>query len=600
MTAEAALNALPALDRAVLGALALGALPRSRTWLASVLEDPGLRPDEAKRPGTEALREALARLFPAGWLVADARRQGFWSVADTHLPEVWCELLDRHEPEALRVALGRADQYLVHAGLRGGYHSFPTLEAAVARLRLEALIGASPQDIALLAPRLSWGLSGLAELGHTVLAPIQAATLLARLHPAVRAEQLQRGLEQLLANWEPQGALEVLAQTEALLQADDSAYTLNLRELLAEAWLWMGRAEELPELLKPLLHHPELPGSVRDTVAARLQALQAAGQALQGHWAAAEAGADEALAKLRKLTGKRRGLLPDTAALAYALALLAQRTPAHLAKALKFCLGEGGKREPVLDGPPGFIALALRMKLGDQPRDLAPFKPYLVRGSDYLSPMDFWRWLMRAWLKEGAQAEALSVHELEAAGQLLARLKAAGLPEAERQLAAALQVLNGEPAPPPAARPPACCGCWCWASKARCGPWCRMSKSTAPAAGASPRRCHCRACKRRPRPWRRMTPAWPPPSGKTATAACCASTWPLPWARWWATRPWPLPTSPSNWWSWWKPVPNWKCCAKASCCACACSPPCTWHATRPWPAGAPARPSKRSWTHCAW
>jgi superfamily II DNA or RNA helicase len=448
MTAEAALNALPALDRAVLGALALGALPRSRTWLASVLEDPGLRPDEAKRPGTEALREALARLFPAGWLVADARRQGFWSVADTHLPEVWCELLDRHEPEALRVALGRADQYLVHAGLRGGYHSFPTLEAAVARLRLEALIGASPQDIALLAPRLSWGLSGLAELGHTVLAPIQAATLLARLHPAVRAEQLQRGLEQLLANWEPQGALEVLAQTEALLQADDSAYTLNLRELLAEAWLWMGRAEELPELLKPLLHHPELPGSVRDTVAARLQALQAAGQALQGHWAAAEAGADEALAKLRKLTGKRRGLLPDTAALAYALALLAQRTPAHLAKALKFCLGEGGKREPVLDGPPGFIALALRMKLGDQPRDLAPFKPYLVRGSDYLSPMDFWRWLMRAWLKEGAQAEALSVHELEAAGQLLARLKAAGLPEAERQLAAALQVLNGEPAPP--------------------------------------------------------------------------------------------------------------------------------------------------------
>ena len=99
------------------------------------------------------------------------------------------------------------------------------------------------------------------------------------------------------------------------------------------------------------------------------QAIGAAALATQGRWSDAEPEFDAALAALRKLTGKRRGLVPLSVALPNVLALLAQQTPAHLDKALKFCLTEGGKREPVLDHPLGAIALAIQMRLGAAPRD---------------------------------------------------------------------------------------------------------------------------------------------------------------------------------------------------------------------------------------
>ncbi|HSI56952.1 MAG TPA: DEAD/DEAH box helicase, partial [Ideonella sp.] len=152
-----------------------------------------------------------------------------------------------------------------------------------------------------------------------------------------------------------------------------------------------------------------------------------------------------ALVTLRKLTSKRRGLLSTTLGAFYALGLLAQQTPAHLNKALKFCLAEGGKREPVLDTPYGFIALAIQMRLGEVPRDPTPFRPYLQ--PQYVSQLDLWRWLMRAWLKEGAVQEPLSAAEAGAAQRLKERLDSVGLAGWSAQLEAALGVLAGESAP---------------------------------------------------------------------------------------------------------------------------------------------------------
>jgi hypothetical protein len=159
-------------------------------------------------------------------------------------------------------------------------------------------------------------------------------------------------------------------------------------------------------------------------------------------------------AALRKVTGKRRELMPESVALAYVQCLLAQQSPGHLEKALKFCLGEGGKRTPNLATSFGVAALAIQMRLGVAPRDAKPFQPY---GVDWgyrpdharpASPEDLVRWLMRAWLKEGLQAEPLSAAEADAAQHLLESLEAAGFDARAEQLRAALGVLAGESAPP--------------------------------------------------------------------------------------------------------------------------------------------------------
>ena len=182
------------------------------------------------------------------------------------------------------------------------------------------------------------------------------------------------------------------------------------------------------------------------------QAIGAAALAAQGRWSDAERLFDAAFATLRKATGKRPR--PPGAAGARAGvrtgAARAGHAGAHLDKALKFCLTEGGKRDPVLDTPLGAIALAIQMRLGVVPRDLKPFLPY---GSQWgyrsgvsrvVSPLDLGRWLMRSWLKEGSMAEPLPPGEADAAQHLKSALDAAGLDAQAEQLDAAMRVLAGE------------------------------------------------------------------------------------------------------------------------------------------------------------
>jgi hypothetical protein len=221
---------------------------------------------------------------------------------------------------------------------------------------------------------------------------------------------------------------------------------LSLLRWTQAEWLCaQGRGDLLEACVAPALQasgtpdDAALPGRV-----ALHGAFQALLQAQAGHWDACIAGAEQALADLRKLTGRRTRLLPQQVGTAYVLALLARGTAADLATALKFCLGEGGKREPVLDSPYGFIALAIQMRQGEARRELGSFRPYTLGGRVQVSPLDLWRWLMRAWLKEGALPETLLPAEMEAAAQLRERLRAAGQQAAVAQLEGALAVLQGE------------------------------------------------------------------------------------------------------------------------------------------------------------
>jgi superfamily II DNA or RNA helicase len=437
-----------------LSALALGATPRARTWVWTALSRPALRRPGTAAPTQEALRVVFARLKAIGLVEEDRRRPDHVSVAREAYGAVYDELLSRVPLAALREALAHADGY---RPLEAGTHRMPSGAAAIARVRVEAYDG---MPFTALAPLLARGpfaaddeslfeaavvdcVDGelAARLDAGVLFGIAIRTLRTlgeslRTGIALDAGVLRSVVAQGLADFEPNENTESARWVLAHDRLDATGADRRSRE-------WV---DAFASLVGPAIAQP---GDE-----ARARAFAAAAQARRGEWSQAEALFDLALADLRKATGRRRELLPPNVALAYVECLLAQQSPAHLEKALKFCLAEGGKRTPVLTSDFGVIALAIQMRQGAVPRDAKAFQPYGAAWGDAAAraqpatPRDHVRWLMRAWLKEGVQAEPLSPGEAAAAQHLLQACEACGLEARAEQLRAALGVLAGEQAPP--------------------------------------------------------------------------------------------------------------------------------------------------------
>jgi superfamily II DNA or RNA helicase len=474
------------LARDVLAALALGGLSRSRTWLCELLAMPAARTAGSTAPSMELLRNKLAALQKTGLVNEDERRAGVWTMPMNIYPTVYADLIARVPLAALQATLAHADGYAPSALSHQGHGRFPTLTAAIARVRLDALHGAGPVDLERLLNRLPPGLHDIPALLDAAIADCIDEHLFERLHPGLQCDLLGGTLDRLGATLQTGVGLGAgfVRERAARLVADEATpYANGLRWSLAFDRLLADGADRrgadwvtsFGELLGPAIDAPadgDLLDAMRashgygappppataapSSAAARralAQAIGAAALALQGRWSDAEPEFDAALVLLRKATGKRRGLVPLAVALPNVLALLAQQTPAHLDKALKFCLTEGGKREPVLDHPLGAIALAIQIRLGAAPRDLKPFLPYGSQwgyrsgSSRVVSPLDLGRWLMRAWLKEGAMAEGLPPTEADSAQTLKSAYEQAGLESLAEQLSAALRVLGGEPAP---------------------------------------------------------------------------------------------------------------------------------------------------------
>ena len=479
------LASLDAPARDALAALALGALARSHAWLVDALASPALRRPGSVAPSQQLVRHSLVQLQKAGLANEDERRAGFWTLPLNVYPVVYADLLARAPQPALQEALAHADAYAAASLGRQSHGRFPTLGAAIARVRLDAMCGAGPVDLAQLLDRLPPGLHDIPALLDAAIADCIAEPLFDRLHVAMQADLLAGALDRLGATLQTGIGLDAAFVRENARRLVDDAGTPHAHglrwsfafdRLLADGADRRGPewVRSFGELLAPAMEAPA-DGDLLDAMRgahgmataprpataappsqagrhALAQAIGAAALATQGRWSDAEPEFDAALAALRKLTGKRRGLVPLSVALPNVLALLAQQTPAHLDKALKFCLAEGGKREPALDHPLGAIAIAIQMRLGAAPRDMKPFLPFGSQwgyrsASRVVSPLDHNRWLMRAWLKEGSLAEGLPPGEADSAQKLKDAYESAGLEGLAEQLGAALRVLGGEPAP---------------------------------------------------------------------------------------------------------------------------------------------------------
>ncbi|HJV70619.1 DEAD/DEAH box helicase [Ideonella sp.] len=443
------LGALAPVERDALAALALGAAPRPRGWVAELLAHPAVRESARVRPTIDEVRLALARLHQGGWIESSERKPGFWRVVAPVLPAVLERLFERVPAPVLREALAHADHYAPQAAVsRITGERVPTLEAAFALVRLELLAGISTEALQALDRRMPWGVEAF-TLVETALDHALSDVLFARLSVDWQLNAMLAAWRAWVGTWRSVEGWSLRALTERWL-ADHSATPALmhgaelLRWTFADYLLCAGEREALEALLHSA---PEVPPQMPQITAGR-DTFTAALAAQAGRWAEAETGFDAALATLRQTSRKRNNLLSHRTGLLYVASLLGQRNAAANTKALKFCLAEGGKREPVLDTPYGYVALALQMHLGEVPRNLAPFLPSRYSVPGHASPLDLWRWLMRAWLKQGAQAEPLSAAEAQAAGALKAQLRDAGLARLEAELDAAMQVLAGEPAPP--------------------------------------------------------------------------------------------------------------------------------------------------------
>ncbi|HNG82650.1 MAG TPA: hypothetical protein PLW24_24475, partial [Burkholderiaceae bacterium] len=373
---------------------------------------------------------------------------------DAQLAPALARALDRRPTAALRDALLACDAY-GRPGELGGSWNFRSEPDAVAMLRLIACSGAERRELQRWEAHCGWGLSWEQACHGALLSDLDEA-LYRRLHPSVQALLLEAELDERAGTWAshstlpaPELAEQLLARAAADPSIAEAVAGSELRWCWAYFLLLAGRADEIEPVLAPLT---EVGPGVSEALAAHwdslADAMEGARLAGLGEWPEAIARYEQALAARRSATGQRKGLLPLLLATPYVLAQMAQGEPAGLRAALKYCLTESGKRQANPDSPWGLMALALEMRLGETRRDLQRFTA--ATRAPYLDPLDYWRWLMRAWLAEGSTEPATGAgRKVPAPWQTLhQRFVAAGLSGLARQLDDALAVIQGRAASP--------------------------------------------------------------------------------------------------------------------------------------------------------
>jgi superfamily II DNA or RNA helicase len=475
-----ALRDAPHEHRDVMIAFALGAMPRSRSWIGMLLPDMGAKDAQGRRYTAERVRDGIHALCDAGQLREHPQRPGFWRLESDLDNTVLAWILDHPYRAALTAALERVDKVRPH-GSSTALANFSSPEAAVAVLRLSLFSGDSPAALARWHSACRW--MDWNALLDTALSTGVQPSLLRRLHPVFLAHTLQARLTDALTQWVslPAGLHELASE---LLAAGKLTDDLPLRMSLVEHLAACDRLDGLEPLLHPLLdggrgrahampQGGELPGlhpgeqaspdphQVQEAREAALDArhahalahgVKAACLAWRGQWPEAEAAYEQALSDLKHTLQRRKNLLPITLLWPYLQCLLAQQARPQHDKALKLCLAEAGQRKPTPDSPWGIAALALQMQQGDAPRDAHVFAPRTHEQS--VAPTDLWAWQMRAWARANGGAEAPSTAERERAHWLLQRLQAVGLKRLQGDLSLALAVLDGAEAPPTFFVPP--------------------------------------------------------------------------------------------------------------------------------------------------
>ncbi len=411
----------------VLGAAALGGKVCGRALVLDMLNAMQVQATGGKRYTTGDVKELMSELVQKGCLRELPGRLAHWSVADEVFSAAYLRLVDTRDVNVLRTALARAMKF-------DNFRSFPDLSAAIVIVRLALFTGMPYAEVEQFKGFCRWDMPWHDVVSQAILNVLDAA-LFERLPRQIQRDVLLSELDHVTTMWRP-SVLPVAELAQRYLATHGSELELCVQ--LGEYFVGADRFDEANEMAKSLREARVFSASAQ----ASSLALEAAEQVRRGRWADAELGYDLALTGLKSDSKKRKHLLPDLLAAAYVLALLAQQTPAHWHKALKFCLAEGGRRVPVSDHWSGIIASAVQMRLGEQARDIGRFKP--CTDKFHVNKLDLWRWLMLAWLKEDSAPQPLSAADETALAGLRKALTAIGLSGWLGQVDAAVNVLVGK------------------------------------------------------------------------------------------------------------------------------------------------------------
>ncbi|MGL6069885.1 DEAD/DEAH box helicase [Craterilacuibacter sp.] len=428
-----ALAQQPHNPRTVLHALALYWQPCTRTTLVSLLAKLGWKDDDGRRFDMNTLLGELKLLSDQGWVEEIPNRANYWQLDVEVMTAAYLDMLDSTPASHLQQALLEMHN-LEETGLRRWAPYFSSVEIAVSVLRLALHSGASPQQMQHFEPWCRSSEYWETLLQHAALDDFDPE-LFVRLHPQLQAHMATLALIRLQLAWDGRYA-EIPHIARQLLEQGHHSGPLPLA--LIEYSILSGQTQQVEDIIalvgtEQTASQPAWPGYV--------DCARAAVATTRGQWAAAQQGFEAGLAKLKKHSGRRKQLMHDTMAWLYPLALMAQQTPAHLELARKFCATEAGSRNPGTDTLWGVLCNAIRIRLGELPRNAHSFQ--LQSSHFYFHETDFWRIMVRVWLLEPGRLVSFSQAESEAIPLVHALLKDCGLVWMVEQLNAALtQSLN--------------------------------------------------------------------------------------------------------------------------------------------------------------
>jgi tetratricopeptide (TPR) repeat protein len=423
-------DTLSADARRVALAMALLWTWRPRTAIHTLLGLLGLRRADDRAYTQEDVKHCIRELGACGWREDLPFRDGYYRLRDDVRGPVYRELLLLVSASTLRQALRQLDHFRTDSLA----YRWPLYDAAatVAFLRLELLTGAPDSQLA------QW--RRLIAVAHDWNAIVCEAVF-----PSFETALFERIT--LPWRWE----LATIAATNACL---------DWRSDMVPACDWAlarfdGERDTMPEQLQFALAELLLHRGERDRVRAALAGMtSASAQALlgyalvqEGRWEEAQHAFEAALKRRQVEIGARKRVFAASIAWLYPLALLAQRTPAHLEAARKFCCGEAGKRNPEPHEGWGRWAHAIGVRLGDAALEKSAFALEALHpsrvGLDAL-----WRLLAAAWLGReafapGALRRADDMAVAEYAAILRSRLQGCGFEWLIAQVDSAAAVLRG-------------------------------------------------------------------------------------------------------------------------------------------------------------